>query len=415
MLLNDTNYTSWKAYIQQRLQDEGLLAITLGDQLMPQQDGTDGKEIEEFKKKSRLAFYLLIKAIDDSVIFSVSALNFENNPRELWSALKLRYLPEDLNEKLEAMRNLRSIKFKNNPDEFVEQIRASFANMEHAGLQFDETTWMVLFLSQLPRNLSDSIVNRNDQDVSSTHSQQSSISSCDHLFEKLKALSITPANTYQIPKPNENQKHGPPPPSYQVLSCTQCNKKGHDVDHCWYLHPERNPFYKQNSESQPGNNFKARKDMGGPNSNGWTAGPHKKFYNANQSAAPNAPNNAPNNYNNNNKTNKNFNGYNNHNRTGSNTNNPGGNERNSFAKKPFKPNSSDNDGWRATATPKQSTSDQSGWNEPAQSPAPPSATQAGWNDSTPSPAAFVNESGWTDNVHDFKTLSTPSGWDNPQE
>ncbi|WAQ81561.1 hypothetical protein PtA15_1A903 [Puccinia triticina] len=272
MLLNDTNYTSWKAYIQQRLQDEGLLAITLGDQLMPQQDGTDGKEIEEFKKKSRLAFYLLIKAIDDS-----------------------------------AMRNLRSIKFKNNPDEFVEQIRASFANMEHAGLQFDETTWMVLFLSQLPRNLSDSIVNRNDQDVSSTHSQQSSISSCDHLFEKLKALSITPANTYQIPKPNENQKHGPPPPSYQVLSCTQCNKKGHD------------------------------------------------------------------------------------------------------------PNSSDNDGWRATATPKQSTSDQSGWNEPAQSPAPPSATQAGWNDSTPSPAAFVNESGWTDNVHDFKTLSTPSGWDNPQE
>lgn len=407
MLLDNTNYTSWKAYIQQRLQEEGLLSITLGDELKPEPTGTNGKEIEEFKKKSRLAFYLLIKSIDDSVIFSVSALNFESNPRELWDALKTKYFSDDLSEKLEAMRNLRSIKFKNNPEEFVEQIRASFADIENAGFQFDETSWMVMFLSQLPRTITDSIIKQNGQEETLTQLQRSSISTCDQLFEKLKSLSITPSNLAENLKPNEKQKNGPAAPSNHFLLyfCTHCNKQGHDINHCWFVHPERNPFQKIipekwagnpkfNKQIGPASNGFVKKDHGAT-SDGWRATPRmKNFDNGNQS---NGSNIGPNNKNfNKPQSNKNFNN-NHHSRATSNANNSGGgSEWSSFSKNPSRVSSGDNHDWRAS-TPKQSTSDQSGW-DVEESPA---AGGSGWNDMGPNSTATTNNTGWTENHQDF--------------
>ncbi|KAA1088482.1 hypothetical protein PGT21_008631 [Puccinia graminis f. sp. tritici] len=411
MLLDNTNYTSWKAYIQQRLQEEGLLAITLGDEVKPEPNGTNGKEIEEFKKKSRLAFYLLIKSIDDSVIFSVSALNFESNPRELWEVLKTKYFPDDLSEKLEAMRNLRSIKFKNNPEEFVEQIRASFASVENAGFQFDETTWMVMFLSQLPRTITDSIINRNGQEETSTQPQRSSISTCDKLFEKLISLSITPSNCPQNLNPNEKQKNGPAASSnhYNQYSCTHCNKKGHDINHCWFVHPERNPFHKNNPEKGSGTP-KFNKEIGpasngffkkdhGATSDGWRLTPRlKKFDNDHQF---NGSNHGSNNNNlNKPQANKHFNN-NQHSRTASNANNSGGgSEWSSFSKNPSRVSSGDNNDWRAP-TPKQSTSNQSGWDGEEGPATPLTNGGSGWNDMGPSHTATVNETGWTENHQDF--------------
>lgn len=421
MLLDDTNYSAWKDYIQQRLQSEGLLAITLGNEVVPEQG--DGKEMEEYKKKSRLAFYLLIKAIEDSVVFSVSALNFENNPRELWMALKTKYFPGDLNGKLEAMRGLRSVKWKNNPETFIEQIRTHFENIERAGFEFDEPTWMVLFLSQLPRNLSDSITKPDDtQDEAA---QGPPITSCEQLFEKLKSSPFT-ATGYPQNQNSTNSTHNQNSSNYtqnqnstkypqnqnmnekpkygnHVLQCTQCHKKGHDVDHCWFLHPERNPFYQG-------------KDQGsGPN--GATSGPPKKFYNGNQSNGPPGPNK----YFNKNQNNNNFQSH--HNRADSNSNSNAGNGWSTVDRKPFKPKSSgaNNGDWRAPNR-EQSTSNQSGWNDSPQVAAPttqasaaPANNATGWNDTTENPANYANESGWTDSVQEFQTLPTPSGWGEPHD
>ncbi|KNZ51648.1 uncharacterized protein VP01_3874g1 [Puccinia sorghi] len=387
MLLDDTNYTSWKADIQQRLRDQGLLAVTLGNERMPEPDGTNEKAMTEFKKKSRLAFYLLIKSIDDSVMLSVSALDFENNPQDLWNALRLKYLPEDLNGKLEAMRGLKSIKYKNNPDEFIEKIRGHFDQIERAGFNFDETTWMVLFLSQLPRHLTNAIIGQSDQDGASIDSDHASISSCAQLFEKLHSLTATPTNQLPNQKFNDQPQHiAPPALGNKIYTCTHCNKTGHDINRCWFLHPERNPFYKSKDQ--------------GPASDGWTAAPHKRFYQGNQPNEPPGPNKYFN------KNNNHF--HNNHHQsfTSNNPSNTGGNEEwTSSPNKPFE---------KKEEARKQFTSNQLGWNDTPPVSSTPSNNETGWNDTAANSVGATNESGWIDNVHDFQTLASPSGWGDQQ-
>ncbi|KAH9466327.1 hypothetical protein MJO28_001062 [Puccinia striiformis f. sp. tritici] len=440
MLLDATNYTSWKAYIEQRLQDEGLLGITLGDELMPddqQQEGTNSKEImEEFKKKSRTAFYLLIKSIDDSVIFSVSAHDFENNPRELWTTLKAKYLPDDLSAKLEAMRNLRSVKYKNDPDQFIEQIRDRFAKIEHAGFEFDETTWMVFFLSQLPRTLTDLMINPSSDTNQSTTTHKSSISTCDQLFEKLKSCSINypPAqNNNKQPTAEKSNNHQPTPspgtgPNH-LLSCTKCNKKGHDLDHCWFAHPERNPFFKANNHNQQDNQSsnsnnnskfkKVDKAQSSSTTTGWIPATtyNKKFHhNGKQPDGSNNTATGPNNntynhqtkhknYNNNNNQDIRNGNYSNNNNNAENNGGGGGSEWTSFSKKPFKANSDSQNDWRAPATKQMNKEEnQAGSNEGASAKniGTPSNNKSGWNDQDPKPTtSFNTETGWTDNVHDF--------------
>lgn len=409
MLLNEMNYSSWKTHIQQRLQHEGLLSITLGNEPEPGPHAHQ-REIEEFDRKSRLAFYTLIKSIDDSLIIQVSEFNVGNNnhnPNKLWNLLAKRYLSYDLSEKLEQFRILKSIQFKSNSDssEFIQKIRVAFAEIERVGFKFDESTWMVLFLSQLPKHITDAILSDSDQ-ATSAGSSHPSISSCEDLFRKLASLSTTSSNKYQKPSAQFTANHthpkNHPVPDNQFLTCTKCHKRGHDINRCWIVHPELNPFANGN-QSNPTN-------PQAPYPNKFKKAP-KPFGNHQQTENPG---------NHHYKSDKNFNrntyqGGINHERVDSSSNSHNiTNEPNSFNKKPFKQSSGGQSNW---GPPTQEPSNESGWDDPVQQASsnhqsdcnqPTSlSNESGWGDTTQN---HTNGSGWTDHVQDFDTLPPNTNW-----
>ncbi|MBW0484375.1 hypothetical protein O181_024090 [Austropuccinia psidii MF-1] len=172
--------------MQRRLEDEGLLKVTLGLEIAPK-DQVDKEAMVAYQKKARLAFYRLIKSLDDRQIPDISNLDLKNDdPHELWKALKRRHMSEVLIEQIEIFRKLNSLKYITHGTELANQVYFIFEEMELAGFDMKDDVLMALCLSHLPREMADAVLT-----LPCCGNNKSFLSSREIMFKQLESLTLT--------------------------------------------------------------------------------------------------------------------------------------------------------------------------------------------------------------------------------